>query len=404
MGGLRMQSVDLIKDDEVIGLLKKLIPINSENPPGNENAIAEFIGRFLAECGLEVEFYEPEKNRVSVVGTLKGKKPGPTLILNGHTDTKPAVSPFPTEEQWSTDPFVPTIRGEKLYGLGACDMKGGIAAILTAVKAFATQKKDLIAGNLIFQGAADEEAGSTFGTEYLVGEGVAGDFAIVAEGTSLNICPAELGALWFTIHVKGERGHASMPWYKVNAIDKTVEVITALKRYIKEKQERVDHRYFPRHPTLNLGIISGGFHPGSIPDGCSLTFDVRLIPGETKESVRKEIEGYMTALMQQDPQLKLSFEYFQSGGAEPTEIDDNHPIVKVLARSYHEVTGNKAELSGMIGFSDAGWLVNAARIPTVIFGPGSMEQAHTVNEYVVIKEVCTAARVYLKAINDLLKE
>lgn len=112
-----METRDLIRDDEVIGLLKNLIRINSENPPGNESEIAQFVGRFLSECGFEVAYHEPEPKRVSVVGRLAGKKGGTRLILNGHIDTKPAVSPYPTDEKWSTDPFVPTLIGERLYGV-----------------------------------------------------------------------------------------------------------------------------------------------------------------------------------------------------------------------------------------------------------------------------------------------
>jgi succinyl-diaminopimelate desuccinylase len=394
---------DLIKDDEIIDLLKSLIRIPSENPPGNESRIAEFVGKFLADCGCEVTYYEPEPNRVSVVGKLIGKKSGPRLILNGHIDTKPAIPPYPTEEKWSTDPFVPTLIGERLYGVGACDMKGGIAALLSALRAFSTQGNEGMVGELMFQGAADEEGGSTFGTEYLLKEGVTGDMAIVAEATSMKICPVELGALWLTIHVRGERGHASMPWGKVNAIDKMIKVIAGLKDYIRAKQERSKHHYFPRHPSLNLGILSGGFHPGVIPDGCSLTFDIRLLPGETRQSVRKEIEDYMENLVKRDPQLKLSYEYFKSGGAEPSEIDDRHPLVKVLEDSHREVTGTEADLSGFIGFSDAGLLDNMGKIPTVIFGPGDIEQAHSINEYVRINDVCIATRIYLQTIHSILK-
>lgn len=397
-----MEKSNFIRDDEVINLLKSLIRINSENPPGNEYEIAQFVGRFLTGCGFEVAYYEPESKRVSVVGRLTGKKKGPRLILNGHLDTKPAVPPYPTDEKWSTDPFVPTLIGERLYGVGACDMKGGMAALLSASKVFSVEGKEGMAGELIFEGAADEEGGSTFGTEYLLKEGVAGDMAIVAEATSLKICPAELGALWLTIHVKGERGHASMPWYKVNAIDKMMEVVAGLREYIKEKQRRVKHRYFPRHPSLNLGVLSGGFHPGVIPDGCSLTFDIRLLPGETRQSVRKEVEDHMEALAKRDPQLKLSYEYFKSGGAEPSEIDDRHPLVNVLRESYREVTGAESGLSGFIGFSDAGLLVQRGKIPTVIFGPGDIEQAHSINEYVSVKDVCTAAQIYLRTIRSIL--
>ena len=393
---------NIIQDDEVIDLLKNLIHINSENPPGNERQIAQFVGKFLMDCGLEVTYYEPGRNRVSVVGTLKGTKAGPRLILNGHLDTKPAVPPYPTEERWSTDPFVPTLMDGKLYGVGACDMKGGIAALLSALKAFSAAGHKEMAGEIIFQGAADEEGGSTLGTEYLLEKGVAGDMAIVAEATSMKICPAELGALWFTIRIKGERGHASMPWSKVNAIDKTVEVIAGLKEYIKAKQERMKHRYFPRHPSLNLGIISGGFHPGVIPDACTLTFDIRLLPGENRGSVRKEIEGYMEALVKQDPQLHLSYEYFKSGGADPSEINDHHALVEMIADSYREVMGTEAELAGFIGFSDAGLLVNVGKIPTTIFGPGNVQQAHSINEYVSIKDVCTASRIYLKTMHAIL--
>ena len=398
-----METRDLIRDDEVIGLLKNLIRINSENPPGNESEIAQFVGRFLSECGFEVAYHEPEPKRVSVVGRLAGKKGGTRLILNGHIDTKPAVPPYPTEEKWSTDPFVPTFIGERLYGVGACDMKGGIAALLSALKAFTVQGRDEMTGELIFEGAADEEGGSTFGTEYLLDKGITGDMAIVAEATSLKICPAELGALWLTIHAKGERGHASMPWYKVNAIDKMIEVVAGLREYIKEKQGRAKHRYFPRHPSLNLGVLSGGFHPGVIPDGCSLTFDIRLLPGETRQGVRKEIEDYMEALTKRDPELRLSYEYFRSGGAEPSEIDDHHPLVNVLRKSYREVTGAESGLSGFIGFSDAGLLVQRGKIPTVIFGPGDIEQAHSINEYVRVNDICVAARIYLRTIHSIMK-
>jgi len=384
-----------IRDEEVVGLLRQLIRIPSENPPGNEKDISEFLRKEMSSLGLRTSFIEPKEGRVNVIGELKGSYEGPTLIFNCHTDTKPAIPSMAAEDSWKYDPFEGIVENGRVYGRGASDMKGGLASVMAAIKAVVNAGVEM-KGSIIVQCVADEEMGSGLGTMRLLEEGLLkGDAAIVPEPTGLEICPAELGALWLEILVKGRMGHAGRPWLAVNAIRKAIKIVDALDKDVSRRRKKLKHKMFPKHPTLNVGAIEGGHHPGTVPGICKLLIDTRLVPGETIRGCYERIKDILKRLQEEDrEEFVVESKLFATGGADPCEISQKEPIVGVAKESYRKVLGKKAPISGFTGFSDARILVNDAHIPTIVFGPGTPGTEHTINEYAEVQKVVDAAKIF----------
>ena len=374
---------------EVIKILEQLIAINSENPGACEEEIAGFISNTLARSGIEHEIIRSGPKRANIIGSLHGENKR-TIIFNGHLDTKPAG------EGWDTDPFVPMTKDGRLYGLGASDMKGGIAAILAAILDISGERNKP-KGTIQFQFVADEEMNSKYGTKYLIEhEYIKGEqFAIVAEPSNMKLVTRSLGNLWLTIKIQGKKSHAGFYWRGINAIHKATEIINELNIDISSKKYCDDD--FSRFPAVNIGYIKGGSHPGTVPDFCEMALDIRFRNEDERKafidvvnnSVAKSCEGY---------NCKCTVENFGGAGMPAWNMNSPHlnvkEYIKIIERSYMIVTNDKIERSAFFGGSDAGILFLTAHIPTVIFGPGNLEQAHEPNEWVFVEDVIHASNIY----------
>jgi acetylornithine deacetylase len=365
-------------------LLSDLVSINSINPdlvPGSpgEAEIAHYIADWLQRAGLEVELVEAISGRPNVVGMAHGTGGGKTLLLNGHMDTV-GVAGMP-------DAHTPRIDREtgRLYGRGAYDMKGGLAACMLAI---AEAKKQNLRGDMIFTGVVDEEYASA-GTMDLANRFRA-DGAIVAEFTELQLILAHRGFVWLEIETIGKAAHGSRPDLGVDAIVKMGKVLTEI--------ERLDQtlRSHPTHPLLGSGslhasLIQGGQELSSYPERCLLSIERRTLPRETPEEVESEILEIVQNLQTADP----SFEAVVWRGIDraPLETREDSEIVQALQTASVNQWNRTSPIAGVPFWTDAA-VLSASGVPSVLFGP-SGSGAHAVEEWVDLESVKTCAEIYL---------
>jgi len=367
-------------------LLARLVAIDSRNPalvPGGpgETAIADVVAGFLREAGLEIELVEPRPVRPSVVGWLRGAGGGPALLLNAHTDTVGFGA--------LAGPLTPRIEHGRLYGRGAYDMKGGLAAILAAAAGLAQGPR--LRGDLIVTAVADEEHAS-LGTAavlaHLQATGARVDGAIVTEPTEMQLCVAHKGFAWATIATRGHAAHGSRRADGVDAIAHMGRVLAALERLDAELQERPAHPLLG-HGSLHASLIEGGTELSTYPARCVLQVERRTLPGETAESVAGELAAILGELRSADPRFSAESELtlFRP----PLETAANEPIVVALAAAAGQALGAAPPFVGATFWMDSA-LLGAAGIPTAIFGPRGAG-AHADIEWVDLESVQTCVDV-----------
>ena len=363
---------------------------------GREKELAEFMREKLVELGFDVEIYEAEAGRPNVVGTLKGANGEPKLILNGHMDTVPPGD----EELWSRDPYGGEVSEGRIYGRGSCDMKGGLASMLMAVEAVLRSGIEL-KGDLIYEAVVDEERGGLKGTKFLVEKGVRGNYAVIAEPTEFEVQIAHKGDLGLELTVKGKAAHAATPEFGVNAIHKMVDVMSAILRIPEDFDWNSRRHRLVGPPTIGISVIEGGIQRNMVPDRCRIVIDRRVVPSlESLDVAKAEVEDAVNRLRAEDPELKAEVKTILE--VEAYEISENEEIVESLKNCVMKCLGFEAEVTGAPYFTDAHYLVNQGGIPTVAFGPGSIKQAHTIDEYIEVKQLVEATKVYAELIVNLL--
>lgn len=374
----------------VTGLLAELVAINSVNPdlvPGGagEGEIARFIADWCEEQGLQVHWLEATPGRPSVVAMASGTGGGRSLMFNGHTDTVGAAG--------MTDPFRPRLEGARMYGRGAYDMKGGVAAMLVAV---AQAKKLGLRGDVIAACVADEEYAS-LGSFELVRHFQA-DAAIVCEPSTLEIVAAHKGFVWAEIEVHGKAAHGSRPGLGIDAIAKMGPVLVEL--------EKLDGRLraSPKHKLLHTGsvhasLIRGGQELSSYPASCKLSLERRSIPGESSATLEAELRGILEGIRANDPQ----FSYTLTMGLErhPHEIAEDAKILHILRQQATRATGREPQIVGEPFWTDCA-VLSTVGIPTFMFGPDGAG-AHAAEEWVDLNSVEQCAEIYLETLKEFCR-
>lgn len=368
--------------EELEQLLSDLVSINSINPdlvsgaPG-EAEIARYIAQWLERAGLEVHLVESVSGRPNVVGIARGTGGGKTLLLNGHMDTVGACG--------MPHPHGPVIRDGRLYGRGAYDMKGGLAACMFAV---AATRKQSLRGDVIFTAVIDEEYAS-LGTQELARHFHA-DSAIVAEFTELQLILAHRGFVWLEVETIGRAAHGSRPDLGVDAIVKMGKVLVEL--------EELDLRLHlnPTHALLGNGslhasLIKGGQEPSTYPDQCVLSVERRTLPGETPEKVETELLGIVEKIQRSDPAFKAVVR--RGIDRAPLETPEDAGIVRVVQAAARKVLKRLLPIAGVPFWTDAA-LLSAAGIPSVLLGT-SGGGAHADEEWVDLSSVKSCAEMYL---------
>lgn len=367
----------------VVDMARALIATPSVNPSldpdgAGETAIASLAAGWLRSWGFAVEVVEYEPGRPSVVARLE-RGAGRTILFAGHLDTV-GVSDM------TIDPFDPVIRHGRVWGRGAADMKGGLAAMLAAARDTAAGS---FHGTLVVCLTADEEHAGR-GSRQVVDAGLQADAAIVCEPTGMAIMPAHKGFAWLRIDFRGQAAHGSRPERGVDAIRHAGIFLARL----DELETRLTQR--KRHPLLgsgsiHAGTIHGGTAPSVYPSHCHLTLERRTLPGESVATVRSDIEFLLAQLRSDVPSLDTGLEVtlFRNG----SELPRDHEIVDVLSRSLADAN-LEPRIEGMSAWVEAS-IYNAAGIPAVAFGPGDIEEAHTADESAPVSEIEAAHQVLL---------
>ncbi|MGW7536012.1 M20 family metallopeptidase [Amycolatopsis sp. NPDC054798] len=364
-----------VRADRVTELAASLIRCDTQNPPGGERPVVEPLSAALRELGAEVEIFEPEPGRPSILARL-GTGDGPTLLVNGHVDVVPVA-----EEDWSVPPFGGLVRDGLLYGRGACDMKGGIAAAVEGMRA-CRDAGIVPPADLVFHFVADEETGGRAGTEALVAAGlVHADAAVVPEPSELRVGVAERGSLMAEIAVRGRAAHGSDPAAGHSAIADAARIVSAL--HLADFGDG-EHPLLGT-PTGNVGTISGGTAANIVAAECRLRVDRRVLPGQTRDAALAALTGLIDAAGEFDYDAEVV------AFAEGSEMDPGHPFVAEVRRAADD-----APVRGLKLGTDARFLRNRLGIPAVVYGPGSMTVAHTADEHVPVAELVAAARAFAR--------
>ena len=377
-------ALDAIDPGEVVTYAQALIGVPSENPGGTEDAVAALACDLLEDLGASPSVVRSEIGRPSVVGRI-GDGARPRLAWNGHLDVVPAGDP----STWSRPPFGGEFVDGRLVGRGAADMKGPIASALAAVAALRRSGIELT-GTLDLHLAADEELTGMQGTKVLLEQGYLDqDAAVVGEPTDLRLGLAERGGAWVTATAKGRSAHGSKPHLGVSAITSMARFLLGIEGVLPD----LEHPLVGR-PTVNAALIQGGSAPNVVADRCVVDVDRRLIPGETsREEVLAPFERVAAAIAAEHPEVDLSFAIREWTDAAET---DPASAIAELCRSAVRAEGREPADLGFTGITDARFYINDVRIPTVILGPGSLEVAHTADEWVAVEDLVAAARVYTR--------
>lgn len=372
--------VETARSADPVAIARLLVSTPSVNPtlaPGGagEGRIAEVAAELLRAWGLEPEIREVAPGRMNVVATLEGE--GPTLLLNGHLDTVGV-------EGMTVDPFGAVLEGDRLVGRGSCDMKGGVASLLAATARLAASGPR---PRVVVALTADEEHASV-GMASFVETAPDADFAVVCEPTSLRVMPAHKGFVWIRATFRGRAAHGSRPDLGVDAIRHAGLYLAALDEYTTQLRSR------PAHPLLeygsfHAGTIRGGTAESVYPDACELLIERRTMPGEEPDTVVAEFERVLEQLRarEADVDARLDMTLARPG----TEVDPESRLARGLLQAGRK-HGVPPLVKGMTAWVDAAFL-NEAGIPAVCYGPGSIEQAHTDDEWIDVGEIRTCTDV-----------
>jgi len=371
--------------DPTIALLEDLVAIDSVNPSlvSGARGEEEIARRIAAECGaagLSVSVNEVTPGRPNVVAVLEGRNPGPTLMFCGHVDTVGVAG--------MEQPFRPVHRDGRLYGRGAQDMKGGIAAMLGAARQVVEQG-GCAHGRLIVAAVVDEEHAS-IGAEALA-EAWRADAAVVTEPTDLDIAVAHKGFEWIRVETHGRAAHGSRPRDGRDAILRMGRVLSRLESLDRRLQAQRPHALLGTG-SLHASIINGGRELSSYPERCSLQIERRTLPGERVGAGLQEVRAILDRLRRADGDFVGDATLVFSRAA--YELEPSHPLPEMLTRAAESAGGHPRRV-GMSFWSDAA-ILSAAGIPTVLYGPGGAG-LHSVEEYVRIDDVrvCRDALVAL---------
>ena len=391
----------LVDPRELVDLASALIRIPSFKT--EETQVALFLEKFFRSRDYAVDLQEIEPGRFQTIATLRGTGGGASLMLNGHTDINALT------RRWKRDPWTPSLEGDRLYGHGVQNMKGGLASIIMTAEAVRRSGVRLL-GDLVVACVAGETQGGE-GTNYLMESGLRTDAAVVAEPFGAdNLVTVHSGIVHMAIHTYGVTGHIGRLEGTLNAVQKMTAVVQAL--------ERVEFRHTPRpdlpaFPRLNIGSILGGrgqeyvlVEPPYVPDLCTILVDVHFVPGQTVDGIVADIRRALDQLAARDPDLRYEIEIPPPASfkgrrrlvMDPFDMPTDAPIVQAVARSYRAVTGQEPKAIGTVlphsySADDTCHLWKAG-IPCLLYGPATIRgNADEDDACVLVSEMEKVSRV-----------
>jgi acetylornithine deacetylase len=403
-----------ITPEAVRDALVEMVDIAS--PTGRESAMAEHLVDRLRRAGFTSYLQEVSAGRPNAVGVKRGTGDGINLLFTGHMDT----SYDGDEDYLKGEGFKAkgVFRDGWIWGLGANNMKSGLASALVAMQALHKEgielKGDILYGGVVGEtekAAVDEFRGESVsgygvGTRHLVLHGVTADYAILAEPTTLNVCTANMGVIWAKISVGGTVSHAALSRNPsvINAIEEMHALQEGLRPWIADYE--ASHAYMGEHPNITVAAIRGGmpWRLARNPFECSLYLDIRTVPGQTADAVKRSLGRHLKSLAASRGREEPKLEFFVNDP--PTMIDRDLPITQVVCESHRHVTGKDASLIIRRPGADSTHL-NRYDVPCITYGPGGRTHPnakalmHAVGEHVHVDDLVTAAMVYLCAALEL---
>jgi len=388
--------------DEIVGVLRELVKIPTQNPPG-EN-YEEFVMKareYLDEKGIKTKvvkipdrfaknFIDAPQDYPRFILLAELKRGNPIIHFNGHYDVVPAG------EGWDFDPFSGKIVNGKLYGRGASDMKGGVASIISTLRIL-SEFEDLLNVGINASLVPDEET-TSMGTKYLIeNDLVNADYAIVTEPTSLrNLDIGCKGGIWMQVHVKGKAAHASRPWLGENAFEKGVllayAILTELKPKITARTSKYEfHDSNSKSATMELGgYVKGGEKTNVIPEEFCFSIDRRVLPDENVQEAYNEIVDFIE---RKSKELGISFKIVTEDIESSYVMKDGENIVNTISQITESITGMRPRVGIKTGFTEMA-LFGAKGVKAFTFGPGDENLAHVVNEYIEIQQLVDSVKIF----------
>jgi succinyl-diaminopimelate desuccinylase len=405
--------------DDLVELTRALIRFPTVNPPGEAyRPCAEFIGERLRARGFAVDYVHaagtPGDNerypRINVIARRASAAPGPCVHFNGHIDVVQSGA------GWTLDPFAAVVKDGRVYGRGACDMKGGLAASIIAVEAL-IESAPALPGTLEISGTVDEESGGYGGVHYLAERGWFSpprvDHVIIPEPLNVDrVCIGHRGVWWAEIETHGRMAHGSMPFLGDCAVRQMHAVVDRFERdlYPKLAARHTDMPVVPpgaRHSTLNINSIHGGqaempgYPAPVVPDSCRMVIDRRLLIEESIDAAKGEVRELLEQLVKDRPGFRYSIrDIFE---VRPTLADRDGPVARSTAAAIRRVIGRHPEFICSPGTYDQKHIDRVGKLRDCIaYGPGILDLAHQPDEYVVIEDMVNSAKVMALAARSLL--
>lgn len=379
------------QDRTVLTTLFELIRMRSTTPPGDVAPVADFIAEWGKDLGAGLERQEVEPGRENILIKLDFG-PGPVLVFNTHMDVN-----NPAGQIWEMDPFEPVLKDGRVYGLGACDAKGSLSAMLHGLQNLCLNPVGLH-GKIILTAVMGEEAGG-IGSLFLVKQGIKADGAIVGEPTGLGVAIAHKGTYMRKIRFKGKEAHSASPHLGVNAISHAARFCLEYDRLNDRLKE------FP-HPVLgpanaSVTIIHGGTRQNTIPGFAEIIIDRRIVPGETHAKADNELNQILADLSKNIPDFQVE-SIDKIVATIPSETDPLARIVRIACGVAEKILNQPTNPVAFNAGCDMSKLVSISKIPTIILGPGCLAQAHSPNEFVDVNELEAAVKIYETAARDFL--
>ncbi|SHE28228.1 acetylornithine deacetylase [Tissierella praeacuta DSM 18095] len=332
-------------------------------------------------------------NRYNVYATFKGNG-GKSIMFNGHVDTMPPGD----INMWDTPPHEPTIKNGKMYGLGVCDMKGGLVASAMAVELLKDAGISL-PGDVIITSVIDEEGGGN-GSIAAAMNGQKADAVVVCEPTNYELIAAHMGFIFFKVEIEGLAVHSGSKWLGVSAIEKAIKLMAAIDELEHRWLMKYKHTLLPA-PTSNVGVIEGGTAGSTVADYCSFSTCVHYLPEMNHDEVVKEYTNAIYRCCEGDEWLKdhkPNISIYQAGGSFEMNLD--HLFVDSFKRSFERATGKELKIVGSPAGCDSRIWKNIAGAPTLQYGPGRQAQCHAVNEYIELEQYLDSILIYAQLIID----
>jgi len=417
-----------IKKEKLIQLTQDLVRIPSvrrQGGGGSEKEVALFVSHLLEEMGLDVVIEEVEPGAPNVIGVLQGQKEGPCLMFECHTD----VVTEGDASEWKYGPFEGRLSGNRIYGRGACDTKGNLAAAVQAVKAI-SQSGIPFRGKILLGILVDEE-GMMSGVKHFIRQGWAEsvDAAIICEPVDNHLCITQKGALRAELMTTGKMSHGAMPLSGLNPIPPMMSILEKMRQLEEEEIERLGKHPFLGYPSITPTVlqapVTGEPQLNVLPYQCRALLDIRTIPGQSHEVLKKQLQDVVREeerLVQESlhsgplRDIRESLEKGLSKGISfeakldifedrPwTKTSEDEPIVQAVSKAYQMVTGEEPVYDGVPGATDGTFLSAWADVPIVTIGAGKRMIPHQKDEWISVGDLCLIAKIYAVSAIEFLKE